>query len=82
MADPLRGTSREHPCIWSAIVFCLFQVTLFNLPPLTNKSDTEFSTAEKVETMYTEEVPCPVERKDKNNRAPISKQVNKGKEVK
>ena len=35
----------------------------FNLPPLTNKSDIEFSTAEKVETMYTVEVPVQLEGK-------------------
>ena len=29
---------------------------LFNLPPLTNMSDTEYSGKERVETMYTVEV--------------------------
>ena len=29
---------------------------LFNLPPLTNMSDTEYSVQERVETMYTVEV--------------------------
>ena len=29
---------------------------LFNLPPLTNMSDTEYSGQERVETMYTVEV--------------------------
>ena len=54
MADPLRRTSREHPCIWSVIVF--FEAMRFDIPPLTNKSDTDYSTKEEVETMYTEEV--------------------------
>ena len=34
----------------------LSKAMLFNLPPLTNMSDTECSVQERVETMYTVEV--------------------------
>ena len=54
MADPLCKNPREHPCIWSVIVFV--EAMLFNLPLLTNMSDTEYSVQERVETMYTVEV--------------------------
>ena len=33
----------------------------FNLPPLTNMSDTDYSVQERFETMYTVEVGLPIE---------------------
>lgn len=77
MADPLRKKPREHPCIWSVIVF--FQAMLFNFPPLTNMSDTDYSIKERVDTMYPMEVLFQLEKGKSQDI--IRKQISRHKEV-
>lgn len=65
MADPLRSKTPESIiAYWSVIVIFLQAMAIFNLPPLTNKSDTDYfpQTEGKVETMYTVEVSVSVGR--------------------